>query len=800
MTISYQWLSSLLPEKISVDELSEILTAIGLEVESVEAFGGVSGNLQGLVIGKIVEAAKHENADKLQVCKVDIGAGELSTIVCGAPNAAAGQTVVVATPGTTIYPTSGEPFTIKHAKIRGQESAGMICAEDEIGLGQSHAGIIVIEKEIKPGTPAIEYFNLPEADFVYEIGLTPNRMDAMSHIGVAKDVCAYLSNKNNKPYVQVIPPANLSAKGDASIDIKVKIEYSELCRRYAGISISNIEVKESPDWLQQRLKAIGLKPKNNIVDITNYILHETGQPLHAFDVDKINGQTVIVKTLAADTPFLTLDEKQLKLRSEDIMICNADAPMCIAGVFGGFESGVSTNTKNVFLESAWFNPKSIRKTSTAHGLRTDAAIRFEKGVDISQTLYALQRAASLICELAGGTIASELIDEFPAPIVAKEVAITYEYINRLSGANYSKEKIKNILLHLCFAIKQEDENGLLLQVPYAKPDISLPADIVEEILRIDGLDNVPFTGKISFSITQKQDYSVQQAKQHVLNILVAKGMYQIITNSITNAAFYPEDERAVKMLNSLSAELDTMRRDMLDTGLQVVAHNVNRKNNNLQLFELGKTYANYNGKYVEDEVLALYFTGNAQAASWQGAAKPIDEFYIKGLITGLADTLGISLSFPVKDGVINVVHDKKVLGRITKVDAAKLKQWDIKQAVYFVALQWAGLYQAISAKKVSYTAIPKSPMVKRDLALVLDKTVNYDAVQNSISKVKSDLIKDVQLFDIFESESLGADKKSYAISLQLQDAERTLTDEDIDGTMQKVISALEKELGASVRG
>lgn len=800
MTISYQWLQSLLPETISVDELSEILTSIGLEVESITPFGGVQGGLEGLVIGKILTAEKHENADKLQVCTVQVGPDQINTIVCGAPNAAAGQTVVVALPGATLYPSEGAPFQIKLAKIRGVESSGMICAEDEIGLGNSHAGIIVIDKEIAPGTLAKDYYQLPEADFTIEIGLTPNRMDAMSHIGVAKDVCAYLSNRDQKPYVQIIPAADLPQQGQENISIAIDIQQPELCRRYAGIAIANVTVQDSPEWMQNKLKAIGLKPINNIVDITNYILHECGQPLHAFDADTIAGNKIVVQTLPEATAFTTLDNVERKLYAADLMICDAEKPMCIAGVYGGAQSGVQSTTKNIFLESAWFAPKSIRKTSTAHGLRTDAAIRFEKGVDISQTLYALQRAAALICELGNGTIASAMQDVFPNPIEPTTVAITYEYINRLSGASYSKEQIKNILLHLCFGIEQETADGLTLKVPFAKPDITLPADIVEEIIRIDGLDKIPFTGKISYSLGAPKQWGLAQAKQQVIQTLVAKGLYQIITNSITSSSFYPDDERAVKMLNSLSADLDTLRRDMLDTGLQVVAHNVNRKNQHLQLFELGKTYANYNGKYVEEETLALYFSGNAKNASWHGGAESIDIFYVKGLLTSLAETVGLQFDFTTKDGQLHITLDKKNIGRLQKVDAKKLKQWDIKQDVYFASIQWQALAQAIVQKRVHYKAIPKFPAVKRDLALVLDKSVTFANVTASIDKTKQSLIKDVQLFDVFESEQLGKDKKSYAISLQLLDEEKTLTDEEIEGAVGKVVKQLGVDLGAVVRG
>ncbi len=800
MTISYNWLNELLPTPLSVDELSTILTSVGLEVESVEEFSKIKGGLQGLVVGKILSAEKHPNADKLQVCMVDIGAEAPSQIVCGAPNARPGLTVIVATPDTTIYPTNGEPFTIKKSKIRGEESMGMICGEDEIGLGSSHDGIVELNNDWVAGKLVSEYYSIPKADYAIEIGLTPNRMDAMSHMGVAKDMCAYLSNRDNKPYTQVVPDATITIPTSNAMQIEVAIHDTEKCKRYAGICISNVQVAESPEWLQLKLKAIGAKPINNVVDITNYILHECGQPLHAFDADKIEGNKINVQCLAEGTDFLCLDDKARKLQATDVMICNAAAPMCIAGVYGGLQSGVSASTTSIFLESAWFAPNNIRTTSMHHSLRTDAAIRFEKGVDISQTIYALQRAAKLICEIASGTIASAITDVYPTPLPMQTIEITYEYINRLSGANYSNEKIKNILLHLCFGIQQETDSALTLTVPYAKPDITLPADIVEEIMRIDGLDNVPFTGKISFSLGNTQDTTSQQCKDKVAQTLVAKGYYELFTNSITNSAYYTaDDESLVRMLNNLSAELDVMRPSMLETGLTAISHNVNRKNTDIAFFEFGKIYKQANGKFFEDEQLSIYCSGYASAEHWQAKQKLVDIYTAKGIAQSVLHSLGIYVNIESTENGLVIGKKKKSFGSILQVPADKLKKFDLKQDVYHIVLDWAKIVAEVKTQKIIFKGIPKFPSVRRDLALVIDKNIAYQDLQKCITQANAQLLQAHNVFDVFESEKLGADKKSYAISLTLSDAEKTLTDEEIEADVNKIIASLEKGVGAVVR-
>jgi phenylalanyl-tRNA synthetase beta chain len=558
MTISYNWLSEYLPIKIDPERLSQILTSIGLEVEKMEKFEEVKGGLQGLVLGEVLDVQQHPNADKLRLTKVNIG-GEVLPVVCGAPNVATGQKVVVAKVGTTIYPFSGEPLTMKVAKIRGEESHGMICAEDEIGLGTSHAGIMVLPPDVQPGTPAADYFK-PYSDSIYEIGLTPNRMDAMSHWGVARDVCAYLTHHDKIAVKSVLPETTFKVD-KASLDIRVIVENEEACKRYSGVCIANVTVGESPKWLQQRLKAVGVRPINNIVDITNYIQHETGQPLHAFDYDAIGQKTVVVKTLAEGTTFVTLDEKERKLSGEDLMICDASSPMCIAGVFGGLHSGVNSNTKNIFLESAWFNPTFIRKTSFRYGLRTDAATRFEKGVDISNTVNVLKRAAILMKEIAGGYIASEVIDVFPKEEPKKEVTLSYQYLKKLSGKIYPADTVKSILESLQFVVSKEGADGLVLQVPYHKPDVSIPADVVEEILRIDGLDNIEIPTSITITPSVEEDYKAEQFKEKVSSVLTGAGFTEILTNSITNSAYFSDEEltSSVKLLNNLSSELNILR-------------------------------------------------------------------------------------------------------------------------------------------------------------------------------------------------------------------------------------------------
>ncbi|MFN8250666.1 MAG: phenylalanine--tRNA ligase subunit beta [Ferruginibacter sp.] len=808
MTISYNWLSEYLPEKIEPEKLSKILTSIGLEVESMEAFEAVKGGLKGLVIGEVLECAKHPDADKLSLTKVNTGNGEPLQIVCGAPNVAAGQKVVVATIGTTIYPSSGEPLTMKKAKIRGVESHGMICAEDEIGMGTSHAGIMVLPADAKVGTPAAAYFNT-YTDIIYEIGLTPNRMDAMSHLGVARDVCAYLSHHNKKDTAVKSPFKNNFKVDHQGLQFEVVIENPSACQRFAGVSIQNITIAESPDWLKQRLNSIGIRSINNIVDITNFILHETGQPLHAYDAAKIKGNKILAKNLPEGTVFISLDEKERKLGAEDLVICDGESnPMCIGGVFGGLNSGVTGETNSIFLESAWFNPTVIRKTSFRHGLRTDAATRFEKGVDIGNTVHVLKRAAMLIKEISGGEIASDIIDVYPSPKEKTEVPLKYHYLKKLSGKNYHPDTIKNILAGLGFELIKEGMDEMWVKVPFSKPDISIPADLVEEIMRIDGLDNVEIPQTISIAPATETLAHESAWKEKVADYLTGLGFNEIFTNSITNSSYYTEDtlQHTVKMINNLSEELNVMRPSMLETALETVAHNLNRKNNQLQFFEFGKTYAVVEtGKYEEKHHLCLLVTGNKTQQGWNSKAAKTDFYFIKGVMEKIAALTGLSIQEFVTaaaeklDDAVEIRIRNEVVAIAGAVNKKTLANFDCKQPVLYADIDWDKLVRLNKKNNISFREIPRFPAVQRDLALVVDKTVPYQQIEKTTQSAKLNKLKSVHLFDVFESEKLGAGKKSMAVSFTFQDEEKTMTDTEIDGMMNKLIGTYEKELGAEIR-
>ncbi|MBY0482647.1 MAG: phenylalanine--tRNA ligase subunit beta [Chitinophagaceae bacterium] len=804
MTISYNWLSEYLPETIDPEKLSRILTSIGLEVESLEKYQSIKGGLEGLVIGEVLECEPHPNADKLKITKINIGAKEPLQIVCGAPNVAAKQKVVVALVGTTIYPSGGDPMTMKLAKIRGVESFGMICAEDELGMGSNHDGILVLPAKLVPGTPAAAHFE-PYNDWVYEIGLTPNRMDAMSHFGVARDVCAYLTHHQKESRVKS-PFANGFKTDNNNLPIKVTVENEAACPRYAGISISGVTVKDSPQWLKNKLLAIGLRPINNIVDITNFILHETGQPLHAFDADAIIGSEIIVKNEAEGTPFITLDGKERKLSNKDLMICNAAGGMCIAGVYGGKDSGVKAETKNIFLESAWFNPSDIRISSVYHGLRTDAATRFEKGVDIDNTVNVLKRAAIMIKELAGGELSSDIVDCYPNPLPKTEVSLKHHYLKKLSGKNYHPDKVNRILTALGFEILKEGLDELRVAVPRSKPDISLPADIVEEIIRIDGLDNIEIPSTITISPATDQSASKENLKDKIANYLVGQGFIEILTNSITNSKYFTEDVLAnsVKMINNLSADLDILRPSMLETGLETIAYNLNRKNNNLQCFEFGKTYSSKGpGDYAEAEHLALYFTGSDQEESWHQKSRELDIYKAKGIVAAITQLTGIAgLQLALSEdcpGKILVRIGKKELGSIISVSSEQLASFDIKQAVYFVDIDFKLLLELVQQRKITYKEVNKFPSMQRDLALVVDRSISFDAIDQQVRKSQLSKLKQVRLFDVFESDKLGADKKSMAVSFTFVDDQKTLTDKEVDAMVGKLIQNFEKELGAEIR-
>jgi phenylalanyl-tRNA synthetase beta chain len=802
MTISYNWLSEYLPKTVSPEQLSIILTSIGLEVESLEKLENFRGGLAGLVVGEVVELSQHPNADKLKLTKVNTGGERSLNIVCGASNVALGQKVVVATIGTTIYPKSAEAgITMKLAKIRGEESEGMICAEDEIGVSDDHGGIIVLDASIKVGTPVAELYEYYQ-DWIYEIGLTPNRMDAMSHYGVAKDVCAYLSY-HEAPTTAVSPLTKKSIKDAAVKPFKVIIEDEKACARYSGLVIEGVKVAASPNWLKNRLQAIGVRSINNIVDITNFILHETGQPLHAFDAHQIKDATVVVKKYPAGTLFATLDGTERKLTANDLMISDTEKPLCIAGVFGGIKSGVSESTTTIFLESAWFENIHVRKTSLHHGLRTDAATRFEKGVDIAGTVNVLERAAQMIQELAGGKC-SEVVDMYPNPATKKTVVLTYAYLKKLSGKYYPTEKVKIILTSLGFEVISENADHIEVSVPYHKPDISIAADLVEEVLRIDGLDNIEIPSAITMSPSIDPLEQKEKFKEKIANYLVGRGFTEILTNSITNSAYFSEETlaTAVKMLNNLTAELDVMRPSMLETGLETIAYNLNRQNNSISFFEIGKVYGKSNaGKYYESEQLAIYLSGKQSVDGWRTKGVDQDYFVAKGTAIALLELLGITgvQEKTASNGMTELVWNKKTIGHIEVMGAKKLQAFGIKQGVQYIQFDVAGILNAYQSKKVVYKEVSKYPSIERDLALVIDKATPFALIESSIAEAKVEALSSTRVFDIFESDKLGAGKKSVAINFVFNAPDKTLTDVEIDAMMKKLIQLFEKNIQAEIR-
>ena len=802
MTISYNWLSEYLPKTVSPEQLSIILTSIGLEVESLEKLENFRGGLAGLVVGEVVELSQHPNADKLKLTKVNTGGERSLNIVCGASNVALGQKVVVATIGTTIYPKSAEAgITMKLAKIRGEESEGMICAEDEIGVSDDHGGIIVLDASIKVGTPVAELYEYYQ-DWIYEIGLTPNRMDAMSHYGVAKDVCAYLSY-HEAPTTAVSPLTKKSIKDAAVKPFKVIIEDEKACARYSGLVIEGVKVAASPNWLKNRLQAIGVRSINNIVDITNFILHETGQPLHAFDAHQIKDATVVVKKYPAGTLFVTLDGTERKLTANDLMISDTEKPLCIAGVFGGIKSGVSESTTTIFLESAWFENIHVRKTSLHHGLRTDAATRFEKGVDIAGTVNVLERAAQMIQELAGGKC-SEVVDMYPNPATKKTVVLTYAYLKKLSGKYYPTEKVKIILTSLGFEVISENADHIEVSVPYHKPDISIAADLVEEVLRIDGLDNIEIPSAITMSPSIDPLEQKEKFKEKIANYLVGRGFTEILTNSITNSAYFSEETlaTAVKMLNNLTAELDVMRPSMLETGLETIAYNLNRQNNSISFFEIGKVYGKSNaGKYYESEQLAIYLSGKQSVDGWRTKGVDQDYFVAKGTAIALLELLGITgvQEKTASNGMTELVWNKKTIGHIEVMGTKKLQAFGIKQGVQYIQFDVAGILNAYQSKKVVYKEVSKYPSIERDLALVIDKATPFALIESSIAEAKVEALSSTRVFDIFESDKLGAGKKSVAINFVFNAPDKTLTDVEIDAMMKKLIQLFEKNIQAEIR-
>jgi phenylalanyl-tRNA synthetase beta chain len=809
MRISYNWLKQFIKTDLKSEEIADILTDLGLEVEGVDKYESLKGGLQGVVIGHVLTCEKHPDADKLKITTVDLGDGNAPVqIVCGAPNVAAGQKVPVATIGTKLFDKEGNAFEIKKGKIRGQESHGMICAEDELGLGESHDGIMILNEDLKPGTPASKVFEI-ETDEVFEIGLTPNRADAMSHMGVARDLRAGLLQKGTTS--ELITPSVSKFKVEKrTLKIDVKVENDKLAPRYCGVTISGITVKASPTWLQNRLKAIGLTPKNNIVDVTNYVLHELGQPLHAFDAAQIKGNKVVVKTVPAGTKFITLDDIERTLHEEDLMICDESGPMCIAGVFGGKNSGVSESTQAIFLESAYFNPVSVRKTAKRHTLSTDASFRFERGIDPNITEYALKRAALLIQEVAGGEITSDIVDIYPKKIEDFSVFIHFNKVNKIIGEEIKPETIKKILASLDIKVSSITEAGLGLTIPSYRVDVTREIDVIEEILRVYGYNNIKIPSKVNATTansSRTEEYKVQNI---IANQLCSLGFNEMMANSLTTPDYIKlsenlKEEFNVMMLNPLSSDLSAMRQSLLFSGLEAVSFNINRRRSDLKFFEFGKSYHKIPGGHEENKHLTLLVTGNRQNETWTNAQTKSDFFLFKGYINTILSRLGLDkkvTSLPFENDVfaegLALAVGKEVIVEFGTVKKSILKSFDIKQEVLYADFAWDKIQKYVSTK-IKFTDIPKYPEVRRDLALLLDENVQFEQIYNIAKQTEKGLLKDVNLFDVYLGNNLPEGKKSYAVSFILQDDSKTLTDTQIDKIMSKLQSNFENQLGASLR-
>ncbi len=821
MNISYNWLKEYVACDLAPEEVSAALTSIGLETDGVEEVQTIKGGLEGLVIGEVLTCVDHPDSDHLHITTVNLGDGVPTQIVCGAPNVAAGQKVVVATIGTKLY-SGDECFTIKKGKIRGAESFGMICAEDEIGVGTSHDGIIVLPADAVPGTPAKEYYNI-KSDYLIGVDITPNRADACSHYGVARDLYAYLTQ--NKGATTITRPSCDGFKvDDNSLPIDIVVENSEACMRYAGVSIKGVTVKESPEWLKNKLQIIGLRPINNIVDITNYILHAYGQPMHCFDADKIKGGKVVVRTFPEGTPFVTLDGVERKLSERDLMICNAEEPMCIAGVFGGLESGTTEETKNVFLESAYFHPTWIRKTARRHGLQTDASFRYERGTDPNNVIYALKQAAMLIKELAGGTISMDIKDVYPAPVEDFKVELEYNYVNNLIGAELSPATIKSIVTSLEMKITAESEKGISLLVPPYRVDVQRPCDVVEDILRIYGYNNIAIDTTLHSSIITKG----AEDKSHKLQNLVSEqlvgcGFNEIMNNSLTAAAYYDEletykSENLVRLMNPLSNDLNVLRQTLLFGGLESLQRNTSRKFTNLSFFEFGNSYRFDADKRTEEKILSpysenyhlcLWQTGNNVASSWIEPGRAITVYDLKAQVEHIFDRLGFKAAMRQLSTFSNDIfsaglqiqaaNSKKVVAELGILRKKIVKRFDIGNEVLFADINWTELLKAVKNIKSGYAEISKYPAVKRDLALLLDKSVTFAQIEQVARETEKKLLKGVTLFDVYEGKNLEEGKKSYAVSFILQDDNQTLNDKVIDKTMARLMENFQKRLGAIQR-
>ena len=820
MNISYNWLKEYVDFDLTPDEVAAALTSIGLETGGVEEIQSIKGGLEGLVVGEVLTCVPHPNSDHMHITTVNLGGGEPVQIVCGAANVAAGQKVVVATIGTKLY-DGDECFTIKKSKLRGVESNGMICAEDEIGVGTSHEGIIVLPEDVVPGTPAKDYYNI-KSDYVLEVDITPNRADACSHYGVARDLYAWLI-QNGRQATLKRPSVDAFKVDSHDMDIDIVVENAEACPRYAGVAIKNVTVKESPEWLQTKLRTIGLRPINNIVDITNYILHAYGQPMHCFDADKIKGGKIVVKTVPQGTKFVTLDEVERTLSDRDLMICNAEEPMCIAGVFGGLDSGTTEQTKDVFLESAYFHPTWVRKTARRHGLSTDSSFRFERGIDPNATIYALKEAALLVKELAGGEIASEIKDNYPAPIADFPVELTYAYVNGLIGKDIPRDTVKRIVSSLEMKIAGETEEGLSLLVPPYRVDVNRPCDVVEDILRIYGYNNVEIPTALKSSLNVKGEYDKSNKLQNLISEqLVGCGFNEILNNSLTASAYYEgletyRPENLVHVMNPLSNDLNVLRATLLFGGLESICHNANRKNADLKFFEFGNCYHYHAEKrspekalapYSEEFHLGLWVTGKRVSNSWAHPDEDSSVYELKAYVLNIFRRLGVNFGTVVfgnlADDIYSAalsVHTRggKLLATLGVLHKKIQKKFDIDNEVYYADLNWTELMKAVRNNAVAYKEISKFPAVKRDLALLIDKKTQFAEIEKIAYETDRKLLKSVELFDVYEGKNLEAGKKSYAVSFVLQDENATLNDKQIDKFMQKLVQNLENKLDAKLR-
>ena len=828
MNISYKWLKRYIDLDLSAKELSAVLTSVGLECDTVEEVESIRGGLRGVVIGKVLTCEDHPDSDHLHVTTVDLGGEKPEQIVCGAPNVAAGQTVVVATVGTILYDGDKE-LKIKKSKIRGVESNGMICAEDELGLGKSHAGIIVIDEDVKPGTPGAEYFKV-ESDYMLEVELTPNRVDAASHYGVARDlkakfICDSMTGAapGGSPELRVPDVASFSAdRKDGAV--RIKVDDTEGCPRYSGVTIRNVQVKESPDWLKSLLTAIGQRPINNIVDITNFVLHGIGQPLHCFDLDKVKGEEIVVRTCPAGTKFTTLDGQERTLHEADLMICNAEDPMCIAGVFGGLDSGVTEATKSVFIESAYFNPTRIRRTARRHGLSTDSSFRYERGTDPNVTVYAAKLAALLVRELAGGEICGDVADLYPHPVKPVELDFSLDYCNRLIGKKLPEELVIAILRALEIGVeKKDDADKLHLTVPTYRVDVYRPCDIVEEILRIYGYNNVEISEEAHISLSQRTDTDFAHDMQRIVSEqLIGQGYSEILNNSLSSQTYYAESEllplsRCVKLMNPLSGDLSVLRQTLLYGGLETIAHNVNRKAADLKLFEFGNVYSFDGSKeasaqkplaqYSENSCLGIWLTGNNTPASWNVKAAEATVYDLKAVVENIFRRLGLPEGMIVaKQGsdelftacLTYATRSGKTLATLGLLRKAVLHKFDISQPVVYAEIDWKALYKAVAGNKVTFHELPRTQAVDRDLALLVDKSLRFAEIENAIRNAERKLLREVRLFDVYEGDKLPQGKKSYAVSIKLQDNDKTLNDKQIEAVMSKIIKAVEA-IGAELR-